>query len=82
MRIECDLDGKAISALISNGLDRGPYTDYCKAWRDRERTISNENDNIRAQKLEILKQTLRAGEEELGKKILVYLIERVLEKYP
>jgi len=51
-------------------------------WRDRERTISNENDNIRAQKLEILKKDLLAGEEELGKKILVYLIERVLEKYP
>jgi len=42
--------------------------DYCKAWRDRERTISNENDNIRAQNFEILKQTLRAGEDELGKK--------------
>jgi len=63
-------------------LDRGPYTDYCKAWRDREKTISHETDTIRVQKLEILKKDLLAGEEELGKKILVYLIERVLEKYP
>ncbi|KAF5362168.1 hypothetical protein D9756_002245 [Leucocoprinus leucothites] len=82
VRIECDLDDKAISALIRNGLENGPYQGCCKAWKERKNAIGNDMDKAQTTRLANMEKFLVAGQETLTKQVMAFLIGRILDEYP
>ncbi|KAF9443582.1 hypothetical protein P691DRAFT_778790 [Macrolepiota fuliginosa MF-IS2] len=81
IKIECELSGETIEALIDHGLNNN-YRKICGDWRDRERAISKETEKTKIVRMEELKKGFRDKANALGKELFAYLIGKVLDCYP
>ncbi|KXN92377.1 hypothetical protein AN958_06995 [Leucoagaricus sp. SymC.cos] len=82
VRLDCELLDDEVSALMKNGLG-SLYPKPCEDWRARRRTLGQDIEKQRTEKYAALNgPDMRAREDKLGKEVMVYLIEKVLEIYP
>lgn len=82
LKIECILSDEEIAALIKYGLDISPYHTLCMDWKARRRQIGQDIEKQRLDRSHAMTDELKAEEDLLGKEVMVYLVEKVLETFP
>ncbi|KAJ3570940.1 hypothetical protein NP233_g4078 [Leucocoprinus birnbaumii] len=82
LRIDCVLSEEEVSALIKYGLDTSRYRKICVDWQERRRLSRRDIEKLRSERYNEMQNNLKSEEDLLGKEVMVYLIEKVLNIYP
>lgn len=80
LQIECGLSNKAVSALMKGGLNDGTYKKPCLDWKDRKKAINRHIEKMRGERTRELSPVGNQGV--LEKEVMIYLVNKLLEKYP
>jgi hypothetical protein len=82
LRVDCTLSDNAVSALIRYALEKSLYQKPCADWQWRRHEIGRDIEKQRLEGYTAVTNDLKTREDTLGKQVMVYLIERILDTYP
>lgn len=67
---------------MKDGLDVGAYQKPCSEWRERNKAITKDAEEVRAERMAEWNKNPHGKQGVLDKEVMAYLVRRVLEKYP
>lgn len=79
LRIECELSNTAVSALINGGFNDGAYKKPCLDWEARKKAINKRIEKMQGERNGELSPA--GNQDALGRDVMIYLVNKVLEKY-